>query len=106
MPDRPEPTDRPDPAHLPRDAAEFGEAVLAIVRRNYPSRAAELVAPMDLIFGGKHLGRLAEIDVRAVNRLMLQVQPAHLQTVVGRDLAGDELREARATLVRNGLGCT
>ena len=78
-------------------------AVLRSARLLGGEEAMKLLSRVRL---GVHLGRLADIDVRAVNRLMLQVQPAHLQTVVGRDLAGDELREARATLVRNGLGCT
>lgn len=59
-----QPADQPDPDHLdrhdasamPRDPAAFGAAVLAIVRRDFPDRAAQLAAPLDLIFGGKHLG--------------------------------------------------
>lgn len=55
-PDRAGRPDQPDHAALPRDPAGFGDAVLAIVRRSFPSRDAELAAPLDLIFGGKHLG--------------------------------------------------
>ena len=53
---------------------------------------------------GACLGRLAEIDLQVVNRLFLQIQPAHLQVQAGAGLSADELREARAALVRDALG--
>ncbi len=52
---------------------------------------------------GVHLGRLPDLDIAAINRLLLQVQPAHLQTYVAADLNSDQLREARATLMRQTL---
>jgi protein arginine kinase len=52
---------------------------------------------------GAHLGRLSGIDLRAVNDLFLQIQPAHLKLHAGRDLTPDQLREARAELVRQRL---
>lgn len=77
-------------------------AVLRSARLLGGEEAMKLLSRVRL---GAHLGRLSDIDVRVVNRLMLQVQPGHLQATVGRDLAGDDLRAARATLVRSGLGC-
>lgn len=42
----------------------------------------------------------AAIDVRTINQLILLVQPAHLQRVVGRELDQEQRRVARATFVR------
>jgi len=52
---------------------------------------------------GVHLGRLPDLDPNVVNRLFLQVQPAHLQYEARRPLAGEALRAARAALVRGVL---
>jgi len=52
------------------------------------------------------LERISGIHLATVNRLFLMVQPAHLRTVAGLDLDDDQLREARANLVRNTLQAT
>ena len=52
---------------------------------------------------GAHMGRLSGVNVAAVNELFLLVQPAHLKLHAGGDLNPDQLREARATLVRKRL---
>jgi protein arginine kinase len=52
---------------------------------------------------GIHMNRLPGISESVVNRLFLGVQPAHLQQSVGRGLQPDELRAARADLVRASL---
>jgi protein arginine kinase len=52
---------------------------------------------------GVLLGRLPDIDLAVINRLFLQIQPAHLQTQSGIDLNAEQQREARATLVREAL---
>jgi protein arginine kinase len=46
----------------------------------------------------------AGLDLRAVNMLMLLVQPAHLQKVFGRELDQEQRRVARAALLRQRLG--
>jgi protein arginine kinase len=53
---------------------------------------------------GVCLQRLNDIDLGAVNRLFLMVQPAHMQAAGCEGLPADELREARATLLRKALG--
>ena len=53
---------------------------------------------------GVHMGRLSGVDGRAVNELFLQVQPAHLKLHAQAELDADELRQARAALVRERLG--
>ncbi|MBS0197857.1 MAG: protein arginine kinase [Planctomycetes bacterium] len=45
----------------------------------------------------------APVDPRAINQLMLLVQPAHLQRAVGRELDQEQRRLARASLVRARL---
>ncbi|MHC4414511.1 MAG: protein arginine kinase [Planctomycetota bacterium] len=52
---------------------------------------------------GVHLGRLPDVDIGAINRLLLQIQTAHLQLHVGAELNPDQRREARAKLVRQVL---
>ncbi|MDX2131209.1 MAG: protein arginine kinase [Planctomycetota bacterium] len=52
--------------------------------------------------GGGAAGQSA--GVRAVNLLMLLVQPAHLQKVFGRELDQEQRRAARAALLRQRLG--
>lgn len=52
---------------------------------------------------GVHMGRLKSINVETINDLFLQVQPAHLKLHAGAELDPEELREARADLVRRRL---
>jgi protein arginine kinase len=52
---------------------------------------------------GVCLGRLSGIDLATVNRLFLQIQPAHLQLHSGSAMGTEQLREAKAALVRNAL---
>ena len=53
---------------------------------------------------GVHLGRLEDVDPETLNRLFLQIQPAHLQQQTGVDNEAEALRTARAALVRRSLG--
>lgn len=52
---------------------------------------------------GVLLGLAPEVPQQAVNRLMLLIQPAHLQRAFGKELDQEQRREARATLVRREL---
>jgi len=49
------------------------------------------------------MGRVPDVEVGVLNRLFLQVQPAHLQLHARRPLAAEELRETRANVVRGAL---
>lgn len=53
---------------------------------------------------GIHLGRVKDIDIKAVNELVLMTQPAHLQKLMGKKLDGDERKAARAEFIRYKLG--
>src|SRR5215217_5255654 len=53
---------------------------------------------------GVNLGRIKELDIRAINELFLLTQSAHLQKIQGRRLEGDVRRAARADFIRQRLG--
>ncbi|MDZ4755328.1 MAG: protein arginine kinase [Phycisphaerae bacterium] len=53
---------------------------------------------------GVCLGRLPEVELATVNRLFLQIQPAHLRVTTQTTEADADLKETRATMVRRALG--
>jgi protein arginine kinase len=73
-------------------------------------RTARLIATEETLFLLSHvrlginLGRIKDIDIRALNELFLMTQPAHLQKMQGRKLEGDVRRAARADYMRSRLG--
>ncbi len=77
---------------------------LGILRAARLLGAEEAMKLLSRIRLGIHLERLQGLDLQAINRLLLQVQTAHLQQHVGADLNPDQRREARAKLVREALG--
>jgi protein arginine kinase len=52
---------------------------------------------------GAYMGRLGDVNLDTVNELFLLVQPAHLKLQAGGEMTPDQLREARANLVRRRL---
>ncbi len=76
---------------------------LGVLRSARLLGAEEAMKLLSRIRLGIHLDRLPGQELRTVNNLLLQVQPAHLQLHVGAELTGDQLREARAKLVRETL---
>lgn len=52
---------------------------------------------------GVSMGRFTETNTRTVNELLLLTQPAHMQKIAGHELEESELREFRATFVRERL---
>lgn len=52
---------------------------------------------------GVQLGRIEGVDPRTIDRLLMLVQPAHLQKTLGESLHQAERAEARATLIREQL---
>ena len=77
---------------------------LGILRGARMLGAEEAMKLLSRIRLGIHLGRLADVDLSVVNRLLLQIQTAHLQLYVGAELSPEQRREARATLVRETMG--
>ncbi len=54
---------------------------------------------------GVVMKRVSGIDLRVLNQLFLQTQPAHLQRVAGKPLDGEQRKAVRADFVRRKLGC-
>lgn len=79
------------------------QRALGILRSARLLGAEEAMKLLSRLRLAAHLGRMEEIDVSVVNRLFLLVQPAHLRLHAKRDLNPDELRETRATVVRQAL---
>jgi protein arginine kinase len=52
---------------------------------------------------GVNLGRVKDLDIRTLNELFLQTQPAHLQKIQGKKMEGDVRRAARAEYIRQRL---
>jgi protein arginine kinase len=52
---------------------------------------------------GVNLGRVKDLDIRTLNELFLQTQPAHLQKIQGKKMEGDLRRAARADYIRRRL---
>lgn len=52
---------------------------------------------------GIHMNRITGVSIAAVNELFLQIQPAHLKLHRNAEIDADELRAARAELVRQRL---
>ncbi len=76
---------------------------LAILRSARLLGAEEAMKHLSRVRLGIHLRRLQDVQIEVINRLLLQIQPGHLQLHIGADLAPDRLREARANVVRKAL---
>jgi protein arginine kinase len=64
----------------------------------------ESMQHLSLLRLGVLTGIVTHLDQISVNRLMLLVQPAHIQKVAGRELDQDQRRAARAEMLRGRLG--
>lgn len=76
---------------------------LAILRTARLLGVEEAMKLLSRVRLGIHTGRLTTVDPNIINQLFLQVQPAHLQLQTDSDLNPDQLREARARIVRQSL---
>ncbi len=52
---------------------------------------------------GLHMGQLSTIDLRTINELFIQVQPAHLQKLHGERMSGEQRSIERAAFIRTRL---
>ncbi len=66
-------------------------------------KSEEATPLLSMVRLGVVLGVVKGIDLGVVTRLLLLIQPAHLQLVSGRELDQDKRRVARAELVRRRL---
>lgn len=74
--------------------------VLAHARLLATDEAMQLLSHLRL---GVVMGIVTAFDVGVVNHLMLLIQPAHLQRVLGAEMDQEQRRAARANLVRSRL---
>ncbi len=88
-------------ATLLDDRAHRALGILTSARLLGAEEAMKLLSRLRL---GAYLNRIDGLDPAVINKLFLQIQPAHLQLAVGKALEGDALRETRATFVRTTLG--
>ncbi len=52
---------------------------------------------------GLHVGRISSIDLKTLNELFLQIQPAHLQKLHGERLSGERRSIERARFIRSRI---
>jgi protein arginine kinase len=77
---------------------------LALLRSARQIGSEETMYMLSLLRLGVNLGRIEDVDLKAVNELFLLTQPAHLQRMLGREMTSVERAEARATFIRQRLG--
>ena len=95
-------------ARLKRERGPFMEdltaraaGILTSARLMTTQEALERLSELRL---GIALGLARKISMETVDRLLLDVQPAHLQTAAGRGMDGDERDGERAARLRTELG--
>lgn len=91
---------------LRKDQARLDDRVyraLGILKAARLLGAEEAMKLLSRVRLGAHLERISVPDLSALNRLFLEVQPAHLQMRVDDRLSADQMREVRASLVRQTL---
>lgn len=77
---------------------------LGVLRNARLMKVEEAMQHLSLVRLGAVAGLLPEFEPRTINQLMLLVQPAHLQRLLGREMEQDIRAEARATMLRTRLG--
>jgi protein arginine kinase len=82
------------------DRSHRALAILRAARLLSTEEAMKLLSRVRL---GATLHRLEGLEITTINRLFLQIQPAHLQLHAGRELDSDTLRSERARIVREAL---
>jgi protein arginine kinase len=91
---------------LERNAALLDDRVhraLGILRSARLLGAEEAMKLLSRVRLGAHMGRLRDVRLETITELFLLVQAAHLKLHARAELEGDQLREARATLIRERL---
>jgi protein arginine kinase len=88
-----------DPVVL-EDRTNRALGVLRAARLLGAEEAMKLLSRVRL---GMYVGSLTGLDAARINRLFLEIQPAHLQQRFGGTLTPDQLRERRAAIVRQSI---
>jgi protein arginine kinase len=82
------------------DLAARAEGILASARLMTAQEALERLSELRL---GIALGLVKGFEMHKVDQLLLEVQPAHLQTILGREMGGEERDLERASRLRAEL---
>lgn len=81
-----------------------------VVRASSLLRSAKLISSEETMYLlslfrlGAHLGLIRDVELDTINELFLATQPAHLQKIMGHEMAGPERAEARAKYIQRRLG--
>jgi len=82
------------------DRVHRAAAILRSARLLGTEEAMKLLSRVRL---GIVTGRISDPDIDTVNRLFQKIQPAHIRQEMDEQISPDELREARAALIRKSL---
>lgn len=85
------------------DRAFRAYGVLANCRSISCAEAMELFAPVRL---GIHMGLLKYIDIRDMNRLIVDIQPANIKRLIGKDASAAHRDYKRAEIIRDVMNKT
>jgi len=77
---------------------------LGILKSSYIISSQETVELLSMVRLGIDLGLVNDVDLRAVNELLIMIQPAHLQKLEGKKLTASARDIKRASLIRQKLG--
>jgi protein arginine kinase len=77
---------------------------LAVLRASRLLSVEEAMKLLSRVRLGICLARITDVDLATVNRLFLQIQPAHLRVLTQTSEVDNDLKETRSTLVRRALG--
>jgi len=88
----------------PAEIEDKVHRAVALLRAARQISSDETMYLLSLVRMGLHLGIVSQPDLKTVNELFLWTQPAHLQKILKREMAGPERTSARATYVRRRLG--
>ncbi|MBL9121596.1 MAG: protein arginine kinase [Phycisphaerae bacterium] len=80
------------------------QRALAVLRASRLLAVDEAMKLLSRVRLGVCLGRISDVDLATVNRLFLQIQPAHLRVLTQTTETDGDLKETRSTLVRRALG--
>jgi protein arginine kinase len=76
---------------------------LSLLRAARLINSEETMYLLSLVRLAINLDLVHDVDMKTVNELFLQTQPAHLQRIVGREMSDQERAEARARFIRQRL---
>ena len=76
---------------------------MGLLRHSRLMSSSEAMQCLSHVRMGLHAGRIGDIDLKTINELFVQTQPAHLQKLRGARLTGEERSVARADHIRERL---